>query len=327
MNANNSSIVSSQHSLPKAVEDNSLRNTQASQTTLDAEVVSAEVVGSIPASGVRQKLDAAKSHFEQAGAIVQHDAMPRVEQAIQLLVEIDNQQGWRELGYNSMRQMIQSELKPLLNLSVSQTYRRFNAARVRQEVSHLCDNIDSIPGNQLEVLSKLPSDQWQDAWTEIVATAPNEKVTNKYVKSIVARRLQAASNEKLDTHSSQPFAQTSPSYNYEVGQLVVIQCEDSAAQQRYRQYSGCWGIVHDVFESAAVVAVGGEMVRYLFSDLQLIENPNPLLKGVCDCVMNLWQVADLPQSVQYLLETFYQRRLDFSQKDLSILEAIRCCIG
>ncbi len=73
MNANNLSIVSSQHSLLQAAQDNRDRATQPSQTTLDASVVSVEVVASMPTSGVRQKLDAAKSHFEQAAAIVQNE--------------------------------------------------------------------------------------------------------------------------------------------------------------------------------------------------------------------------------------------------------------
>lgn len=326
MNAHNSYTVSSRQSLPPA-KDSSDRATQASQTTLDAEVVSAEVVASMPSSGVRQKLDAAKSHFEQAAAIVQNDAMPRVEQAIQLLVEIDNQQGWRELGYNSMRQMIQLELKPLLNLSVSQTYRRLNTARVRQNISPVCDNIDDIPDTQLEALSKLPSEQWQDAWMEIVATALNQKVTSKHVKSVVNRRLQAASNELPEPQFKQPSVQTSPAYSYEAGQLVLIQCEDSAAGEQCRRYSGCWGVIEHVFESAAVVAVGGEMVKYLLCNLQPIENPSLVLKEVCDRVTRLWQVPSLPRSVQCLLETFYQRRLDFSPSDLGVLVAIESYLG
>ena len=52
MNANNSYTVSSQQSLPPA-EDNGDRTTQASQTTLEASVVSAEVVAFMPSSGVR----------------------------------------------------------------------------------------------------------------------------------------------------------------------------------------------------------------------------------------------------------------------------------
>jgi hypothetical protein len=81
-----------------------------------------------------------------------------------------------------------------------------------------------------------------------------------------------------------------------------------------------------VYESTAVVVMGGEMVGYLLCDLQPIENPSPVLREVCDRVARLWQVPNLPPSVQCLLEVFYQRRLDFSQKDLSILEAIECCI-
>lgn len=69
----------------------------------------------MPSSGVRQKLDAVKFRFEQAAATMQNDVKPRVKQAIQLLVEIDYQQGWEELGYESIRQLIQAELQPLLN--------------------------------------------------------------------------------------------------------------------------------------------------------------------------------------------------------------------
>lgn len=145
------------------------------------------------------------------------------------------------------------------------------------------------------------------------------------MKSIVAHRLQAASNELPEPQSKQP-KQSSPTYSYEVGQLVLIQCDDSTAQQGCRQYCGCWGIVHDVFESAAVVAVGGEMVRYLLCDLQPIENPSPVLREVYDRVACLWQVPNLPQSVQCLLEMFYHKKLDFSQKDLDVLEAIECCV-
>ncbi len=82
-----------------------------------------------------------------------------------------------------------------------------------------------------------------------------------------------------------------------------------------------------MFESAAVVAVGGEMVRYLLSDLQPIENPSPRLREVYDRVMSLRQVPNLPQSVQCLLEVFYQqRRFDFGQGDLDVLEAVGCCV-
>ncbi len=81
-----------------------------------------------------------------------------------------------------------------------------------------------------------------------------------------------------------------------------------------------------MYESTAVVAVGGEMVRYLLCDLQPIENPSLVLREVCVRVVRLWEVANLPQSVQCLLEMFYHRRLDFGQSDLDVLEAIGGCV-
>ncbi len=145
------------------------------------------------------------------------------------------------------------------------------------------------------------------------------------MKSVVARRLQVASNELPESQPKQPL-QTSITYSYEIGQLVLIQCEDSTAQQQCRQYSGCWGVIEHVFESALVVAVGGEMVKYLLCDLQPIENPSAVLREVCVRVASLWQVRNLPQSVQCLLEMFYHRRLDFGQSDLDVLEAIGGCV-
>ena len=119
--------------------------------------------------------------------------------------------------------------------------------------------------------------------------------------------------------------QTSPS-SYEIDQIVLIHCEDTAASQRCRQYSGCWGSVQHIYESAVVVAVGGEVVRYLPSNLQPIENVSPVLREVCDRVLRLWQVPNLPQSVQCLLEAFYQRRLEFEQEYLVVLETVGRCI-
>ena len=37
--------------------------------------------------------------------------------------------------------------------------------------------------------------------------------------------------------------------------------------------------------------------------------------------MRLWQVQNKPEVVRHVLETFYQRRLDFSEVDLLVLEA------
>jgi hypothetical protein len=110
-----------------------------------------------------------------------------------------------------------------------------------------------------------------------------------------------------------------------VNNLITIQCSDSATSSQ-RKYKGCWGIIDRVLESTAIVAVGGEFVEYPLSDLHLVENPTQVLTQVCDRVTRLWQTPNLPASVQHLVRTFYQRRLDFSVSDLDVLGAIEGCV-
>lgn len=141
----------------------------------------------------RHKLDDAKSQIEQAVYIAEKDVMSRVNQAISILVEIDIRQGWQELGYKSMHRLIKSELRSGLDLSVSQIYRRVRAAKIRQRLEQVWPNVDAVSDEQLEVLSKLPSQDWPEALDEITSTAPRGRVTCRHFKKIVHRRLH---NEK-----------------------------------------------------------------------------------------------------------------------------------
>jgi hypothetical protein len=111
-----------------------------------------------------------------------------------------------------------------------------------------------------------------------------------------------------------------------VNNLITIQCSDSATPFQ-RKYKSCWGIINRLLESTAIVAVGGELVEYPFTDLHLVENPSQVLSEVCDRIQTLWQAPNLPASVRHLLGTFYQRRLDFSQEDLDVLQAIETCVN
>lgn len=114
------------------------------------------------------------------------------------------------------------------------------------------------------------------------------------------------------------------SSGYQVKNIVTIQCTNNPSPEQ--QYSGCWGIIHRLFEQSAFISVGGVVVEYLFTDINLVENPSPILIEVCDRITSLWQVPNLPASVRHLLATFYQRRLDFSQEDLNVLAAISSCL-
>lgn len=311
----------------------------------------------------RHKLDDAKSQIEQAVYIAQKDVMSRVNQAISILVEIDIRQGWQELGYKSMHRLIKAELRSGLDLSVSQIYRRVRAAKIRQRLEQVWPNVDAVSDEQLEVLSKLPSQDWPEALDEITSTAPRGRVTCKHFKKIVHRRLH---NEKtaadlpgellalnrdnklenlIDDDSSpksvyelpasiielgKPEQNSEPrskdaydlaSSTIEVGNIVTIQCTNNAAEKK-QQYSGCWGVVHSLYEQTAYISVGGEIVEYLLTDINPVENSTPTFIEVSDRTASLWQTPNLPASVRHLLTTFYQRRLDFSQSDKDVLAAI-----
>lgn len=257
--------------------------------------------------------------------------------------------------------MIQAELEPRFSLSGSQFYRRFSAAKVRLGVSQIWSNVDAVPDSQLNEFRKLPCEQWGDALEEMKSKAPNGKLTAKHVKEIVTRRLQRqeSADEQRSLHEAntvenlnddddssenyQPpgnimeqtneenfnndsnFPSSLSSSAYEVTNIVTIQCGNNANPEQ-QQYSGCWGIIQRLYEQSAFISVGGEVVEYLFTDINKVENPSPVLIEVCDRITTLWQVPNLPASVRHLLATFYQRRLDFSQSDLDVLAAIETCV-
>lgn len=56
----------------------------------------------------------------------------RLDEIGALLLDLDDRQGWEALGYKSMHQMIQAELKDYLNKSVSQIYRQLKDAKIRR---------------------------------------------------------------------------------------------------------------------------------------------------------------------------------------------------
>ncbi len=138
---------------------------------------------------VRHKLDDAKSQIEQAVDIAEKDVFSRVNQAISILIEIDIQDGWRKLGYKSMYQLIKSELKSGLNLSLSQIYRRVQAGKIRPNLEPICPNIDAVSNQQLLKLRKLPPIDWTNTLEEIISTAPRGRVTLKHFEKILKRRV------------------------------------------------------------------------------------------------------------------------------------------
>ena len=123
----------------------------------------------------RQYVETIKSRFDDITA---------------LMLELDGRRGWEALGYKSMHQMIQAELKDHLNKSVSQIYRKLSEAKIRRELSQICEKVEAIPAYKLEPLGKLPPEEWQEAWEEVTSTAPDGKVRKEHVQTVVSRRIQ-----------------------------------------------------------------------------------------------------------------------------------------
>lgn len=288
----------------------------------------------------QQKLEEAKAHIDQAAHIMQNEAMPYVNRAICILLEINNEQAWEELGYKSMRQLILAEFEDRLNLSSSQIYRLVSYAEVRQDISPIDKNTETIPNSQLEELGKVPdAEHRREVWKEITATAPQGRVTAKHAKNIVNRYLTGShNNNQNQPHYELPEITVAPEKNQESGindpngasisisapdshQIITIRANDRAIPQQ-EQYFGCWGIVSQVLEGATTVAVGGESVEYASQDLEYVIDPSPSLMEVSDRVTNLWKIPNLPALVRHLLVTFYQRKLHFSQEGLEVLTII-----
>lgn len=262
----------------------------------------------VPAQGIMSEAEA-RQHIETIKL--------RFDDITALLLELDDRRGWEALKYKSMHQMIQAELKDHLNKSVSQIYRKLTDAKIRRELSQICEKVSAIPAYKLEPLSKLPPEQWQDTWQEVASTATEYGVTREHVQVIVSLRLQS---QKQVADFQEPIKVLAPR-PYKVGEIVMIQLR-SEAKQEQRKHSGCWGIVSSVLDSKVILAVGGELVQYPPENLNRVENSSPTWRDACDRVTRLWSVPNLPSSVQLLLSKFYQRELIFTQGDLDVLQAI-----
>lgn len=341
---------------------NSTRNQAA--VTVFLEVVPTQLMMS--EAEARQQIESIKLCFDDITA---------------LLLELDDRRGWEALKYKSLHQMIQAELKDYLNKSVSQIYRKLTNAKIRRELSQICEKVEAIPAYKLEPLSKLSPEQWQDTWQEVTSTAPEHGVTREHVQVIVSLRLQGQEQvadfqepslkpvllhpgDWVEVHSfqgnkdwdglrgsvvepedndsrvgvdlseasgqsewmcirfsPQELIKVPAPLSYNVGEIVMIQCDHDAKQEQ-RKHSGSWGIVSEVLDSKVILAVGGELVQYPLKNLDRVKNPSITLRDVCDRVTRLWSVPNLPSSVQLLLSKFYQRELIFPQSDLDVLQAI-----
>lgn len=119
--------------------------------------------------------------YEHVTRIKAHSSTVR-----RLLLAMDERKGWKALGYDSMHKCLQCEFQDA-QVSVNYLYRELKAAKIEKVLLPIGKSVGSIPESQLRPIAKLPVEQWSSAWSEVLATAPEKKVTAKHVESTVKR--------------------------------------------------------------------------------------------------------------------------------------------
>lgn len=104
------------------------------------------------------------------------------------LWRLEQAEGWRALGYDSMQTCMAAEFAQ----GQAALYRQLQAARIEARVSSVLE-IGAIPARQLIPLDRLPEEERADAWAEAVATAPSGKLTGAHVAAVVGLRRPGAS--------------------------------------------------------------------------------------------------------------------------------------
>lgn len=162
---------------------------------------------------------------------------------------------------------------------------------------------------QHEITVQLDDGKWKHLRfyrDELVKVPPPNDELSRMIESVVAEA-------KADSN-----AQGSAKSFYKSGDLVLIDCPTSAGKE-YRQWNGCWGLVKSVGRSGSVeVVIGAKTVRFKASDLDMIDNPMPILKEIAEHLNQLLSRSDIDELDRQTL-TFYQRRLVFTDRQLQVL--------
>jgi len=103
-----------------------------------------------------------------------------------LLLEIQDREGWKALGYDSWRAYGQDEF----GYSQSRIYQLVEAAKVEKNISTIVEKGTPIQEGQLRPLTKLATAEAQrEAWETVVETAPEGKITAYHVSKVVNGKL------------------------------------------------------------------------------------------------------------------------------------------
>jgi ParB family chromosome partitioning protein len=97
------------------------------------------------------------------------------------LLELDEREGWRVLGYGSIRECILSEFPQ----SKSNLYRQLEAARIEMNISPMGEIHEELPERVLRPLSNLKPEHQREVWAQVQEETPDGKRTGTKVQAVI----------------------------------------------------------------------------------------------------------------------------------------------
>lgn len=235
----------------------------------------------------RQCIEAIKSHVISVRA---------------LILELEERQGWKALGYSSMTACLVGEFP---GESKTKLIRALEAGRIER---HQQVPIGTYLESQLRPLFKLEPQQWKPVLEKAHFIAGSARLTAVHVTKAVTEILNPT-RVVLDAPTAS---------KYKPGDLVRIKCALGALPEQ-KAWDGCWGAVQSTGSISCVrVLVGSKEIDYMAGDLDWDDNSDPKKSETCDRILNLWQQPDLEPVEENLLQ-FLQRRHFFTNLEVQII--------
>lgn len=113
------------------------------------------------------------------------DEIKRQLESMRMLVyDLWRREGWRVLGYANWTECVENEFPS----SSRHIWHELSAAKIETNLLNP-GSVGSIPERQLRPLTSLEPEQQREAWSRVVETAPNGKITAAHVQSVVDRMI------------------------------------------------------------------------------------------------------------------------------------------
>lgn len=223
-----------------------------------------------------------------------------------LLLELEERQGWKALGYSSMTACLVGEFP---GESKTKLIRALEAGRIER---HQQVPIGTYLESQLRPLFKFSSEQWKPILAKAHQLAGEQRLTASHVTQ--------AATEFQSVQLSQIKPVAPPVLSYQVGDIVLVECAGSV-QEPYARYSSCWGLVADVHSYGCKVQLMGQKWNIHWNDLKEIDLVDETLKQVAERIVILLERDDLDEMEREILER-YHRRQWFTSWQLQLLQTI-----